>query len=82
MSILSAATSDNSGGVGAKEGDTLNYHDAEGKVAELALKESAYVLIARNFEAKAAELRQQAIAYREHANKLHEQQLTIWQEVE
>lgn len=82
MSILSAATSDNSGGVGAKGGDILTYSDAEGKQAELQIKEGIYIKLARNFEAKAAELRQQAIAYREYANQLHEQQIQIWQEVE
>jgi len=60
----------------------MTYSDAEGKQAELQIKEGVYIKLARNFEAKAAELKQQAIAYREYANKLHEQQLTIWQEVE
>ena len=59
----------------------MTYSDAEDKLTEFQIKEGIYIKIARNFEAKAAELRQQATAYRELANQLHDKQLSIWQEV-
>lgn len=59
----------------------MTFDAAETKVARLAAEENIYILIARELETKAAQLRQHANQYRERANQLHDEQFSIWDSV-
>lgn len=57
----------------------MTFDEAETKVARLAAEENVYILIARELETKAAQLRQHASQYRERANQLYVEQCRVWE---